>query len=137
MGGCLLLLAAHEHPALFRSLVLLCPADADSLLDGLDRLDHGLEPADPDVPSGGRFDSASLRPFLEALDLVEAARGMPRVLLAHARDDAAVPFAHSERLAEALAPPTRFIAVESGGHRAPARSPEVAAAAIDWVLANA
>jgi pimeloyl-ACP methyl ester carboxylesterase len=137
MGGCLLLLAARERPALFRSLVLLCPADPGSLLDGLDRLDRGLEPADPDVPSGGRFDSASLRPFLETLDLVEAARGMPRVLLAHARDDAAVPFAHSERLAEVLAPPTRFIAVESGGHRAPARSSEVAAATIDWVLQNA
>ncbi len=137
MGGFLLLLAARERPQLFRSLALLCPADAGSLLDGLDRLDHGLEPADPDVPSGGRFDSASLRPFLETVDLVDAARGRSRVLLAHARDDAAVPFAHSERLAAVLALPTRFIVVESGGHRAPARSPEVNAATIDWVLANA
>jgi len=137
MGGFLLLLAARERPALFRSLVLLCPADPGSLLDGLDRLDHGLEPADPEVPSEGRFDSASLRPFLESVDLTSAARGRSRVLLVHARDDAAVPFAHSEGLAALLAPPTRFIAVESGGHRAPARSPEVATATIDWVLANA
>jgi pimeloyl-ACP methyl ester carboxylesterase len=136
MGGFLLLLATHERPALFRSLVLLCPADPGSLLDGLDRLDHGLEPADPEVPSEGRFDAVSLRPFLEPVDLRSAARGRSRVLLAHARDDAAVPFAHSERLALLLAPPTRFIAVESGGHRAPARSPEVATATIDWVLAN-
>ncbi len=57
----------------------------------------------------GRFDAAALRPFLRDLDLVEVARGMPRVLLAHARDDEAVPFAHSERLARVLAPPTRFI----------------------------
>ncbi len=137
MGGFLLLLAARERPALFRSLVLLCPADPGSLLDGLDRLDRGLEPSDPDVPSDGRFDSASLRPFLHGVDLMEAARGRSRVLLAHARDDAAVPFSHSERLAAVLAPPWRFIAVESGGHRAPARSAEVAAATIEWVLATA
>ena len=137
MGGFLLLLAAREHPALFRSLVLLCPADPQSLLDGLDRLDRGLAPSSADVPSEGRFDSASLRPFLETVDLVATARGLPRVLLAHARDDDAVPFAHSERLAKVLAPPTRFMAVESGGHRAPARSPEVAVATIDWALANA
>jgi len=137
MGGFLLLLAAAARSALFRSLVLLCPADPSSLLAGLDRLDQGLEP-DPEVPSsGGRFDSASLRPFLETVDLMAAARGMPRVLVAHARDDASVPFAHSERLAGVLAPPARFIAVASGGHRAPARSPEVARATIDWVLENA
>jgi pimeloyl-ACP methyl ester carboxylesterase len=136
MGGLLLLLAARARPALCSSLVLLCPADPRSLLDGLDRLDQGLEPSSSDAPSEGRFDSASLRRFLETVDPVAAAHGLPRVLLAHARDDAAVPFAHSERLAAVLAPPTRFIALESGGHRAPARSPEVAAATIDWVLAN-
>ena len=137
MGGLLLLLAARARPALFRSLVLLCPADPQSLLDGLDRLDQGLEPSSSDDSSEGRFDSASLRPFLETLDPVAAAYGLQRVLLAHARDDAAVRFDHSMRLASVLAPPTRFIALESGGHRAPARSPEVVAATIDWVLANA
>lgn len=134
MGGFLLLLAARERPALFRALVLLCPADTGSLLDGLDRMDHGLGPVDPDVPSGGRFDSTALRGYLAGIDTVAAARGLPRVLLAHARDDAAVPFAHSERLAAVLAPPTRFVALDSGGHRAPARSPEVACATIGWVL---
>jgi pimeloyl-ACP methyl ester carboxylesterase len=137
MGGFLLLLAARDRPALFRALVLLCPADPGSLLDGLDRLDRGLAPSSAEVASEGRFDSASLRPFLEAADPLAAARGLPRVLVAHARDDDAVPFVHSERRAAGLAPPTRFIAVESGGHRAPARSPAVAAATIDWVLANA
>jgi len=137
MGGFLLLLAAREDPALFRSLILLCPADPQSLLDGLDRLDRGLAPSSPDVPSVGRFDAVSLRPLLETVDLVASARDLPRVLIAHARDDDAVPFAHSQRLAAVLAPPTRFIAVGSGGHRAPARSPEVAAATIDWALSNA
>jgi dipeptidyl aminopeptidase/acylaminoacyl peptidase len=61
---------------------------------------------------------------------------MPRVLLAHARDDDAVPFAHSERLAEVLAPPTEFIALAEGGHHGPGRSPLVARATIDWVKVN-
>ena len=85
----------------------------------------------------GRFDAAALRPFLERLDLTAVARGMPRVLLAHARDDAAVPFAHSERLAAVLAAPTRFIVLESGGHHGPGRSPEVARATLEWVTTNA
>ena len=59
---------------------------------------------------------------------------MPRVLLAHARDDEEVPFAHSERLAQVLAPPTRFIVLDEGGHHGPGRSPLVARATIDWAL---
>ena len=95
-------------------------------------------PADPQGGEyGGRFDGPALRPFLEALDLVAAASGMPRVLLAHARDDDSVPFAHSERLAAVLAPPTEFIALAEGGHHGPGRSPLVARATIDWVKANA
>ncbi len=96
--------------------------------------------AAPGGPQGreysARFDAAALRPFLEGLDLVAAARGLPRVLLAHARDDDAVPFAHSERLAAVLAPPSQFICLGEGGHHGPGRSPYVARATIDWVLAN-
>jgi pimeloyl-ACP methyl ester carboxylesterase len=134
MGGCFLLLAAHARPDLFRALVLLCPADGGSLLVGLDDLERtgGLEEG-----CSGHFDARSLRPFLRDLDLVEVARGMPRVLLAHARDDDAVPFAHSERLAGVLAPPTKFIVLESGGHHGPGRSPDVAAAAIEWAVEQA
>jgi pimeloyl-ACP methyl ester carboxylesterase len=134
MGGCFLLLAARARPGLFRALVLLCPAGGASLLAGLDEIESsgGLEDG-----YSGRFDAAALRPFLRDLDLVEVARGMPRVLLAHARDDEAVPFAHSERLARVLAPPARFIVLESGGHHGPGRSPEVAAATLDWVVEQA
>jgi uncharacterized protein len=139
MGGCMLLLAAHAHPRLFRSLVLLCPADGASLLAGLDEVESDLQAP----PSGSQereysahFDGEALRPFLERLDLVEAARGLPRVLLAHARDDDAVPFAHSERLAAVLAPPTEFICLSEGGHHGPGRSSLVARATIDWALWN-
>ena len=58
------------------------------------------------------------------------------MLLAHARDDDDVPFAHSELLAAVLAPPTRFMRLDTGGHHGPGRSPEVARATIDWVLAH-
>ena len=137
MGGCMLLLAARARPDLFRSLVLLCPADGASLLVGLDELAAGAAPADPAGREyGGRFDGPALRPFLERLDLVTVADGLPRVLLAHARDDEAVPFAHSERLAAVLAPPSEFIVLAEGGHHGPGRSPLVARATVDWVKAH-
>jgi len=136
MGGCFLLLAARAHPQLFRALVLLCPADGPSLLAGLDDLERLERRGDPDREYYGRFDAAALRPYLRRLDLVAAARGLPRVLLAHARDDEAVPFSHSERLAAVLADPTRFIALDEGGHHGPGRSPEVARATLDWVVTN-
>ena len=139
MGGCMLLLAARARPGFCRSLVLLCPADGASLLAGLDELERDPD-STPGGPAGreysGRFDATALRPFLGRLDLVEAARGLPRVLLAHARDDEQVPYAHSERLAAVLVPPTEFISLSEGGHHGPGRSPLVAAATIDWVLAN-
>ncbi len=140
MGGSMLLLAAHATPGLFRSLVLLCPADGASLLAGLDYFgsDPGTAPSGPQgCEHGARFDEPALRPFLETLDLVAAATGVPRVLLAHARDDDAVPFVHSERLAAALAAPKEFIALAEGGHHGPGRSSLVARATIDWVKANA
>lgn len=150
MGGCMLLLAARARPALFGALVALCPADGRSLLAGLDELERaerrataaragssgpGARGKDPEY--WGRFDTAALRPFLERLDLVAVARGMPRVLLAHARDDDQVPFAHSERIAAVLAPPSRFLVLQSGGHHAPGRSPEVARDTLAWAQANA
>ncbi len=155
MGGCMLLLAARARSELFSSLVALCPADGPSLLAGLDELERRTAWAaqvaaeagpfaapDADASTAGtdywgRFDAAALRPFLERLDLPAVACGMPRVLLAHARDDDAVPFAHSERLAAVLAPPTRFIVLETGGHHGPGRSPEVARATLDWIAAHA
>lgn len=137
MGGCFMLLARSARPDLFRSLVLLCPADGASLLAGLDEVE-----ADPDATPGGpdgreyagRFDADALRPFLGRLDLVSIATGMPRVLLAHARDDGEVPFAHSERLAAVLAEPTRFVTLETGGHHGPGRSPDIAVATLEWAL---
>jgi hypothetical protein len=47
-----------------------------------------------------------------------------------------VSFAHSARLAAGRAAPTRFIALDEGGHHGPGRSPEVARATLDWVVTN-
>ena len=118
-------------------LAIAVPVMLQSLLTGLDDLERLASAGDPDREYYGRFDAAALRPYLRRLNLVAAARGLPRVLLAHARDDEAVPFAHSERLAAVLAAPTRFIALDEGGHHGPGRSPEVARATLDWVVTNA
>ncbi|HSL94352.1 MAG TPA: alpha/beta fold hydrolase [Thermoleophilia bacterium] len=153
MGAMLLVLAARRRPDLLRSLVLLCPADGPSLLRGLDRAAGrdsrsaprpsggaaAASPADPSWPEdryAGRFDEAALRPFLARLDLIAEARGLRRVLLAHARDDAEVSFDHSRRLAAVLEPPARFIVLAEGGHHGPGRSPDVARATLAWVLAH-
>jgi pimeloyl-ACP methyl ester carboxylesterase len=136
MGAMLLVLAARRRPEALRSLILLCPADGPSLLRGLDRLPRGAYPELSEGRYGGRFDEASLRPFLARLDLVEEARGLRRVLLAHARDDDDVPFDHSRRLARVLTAPSRFIVLDEGGHHGPGRSPEVARATLEWALAH-
>jgi alpha-beta hydrolase superfamily lysophospholipase len=66
MGGCLLLLAARARPQLFRSLVLLCPANGPSLLAGLDDLERPVRTGDSDRGYYGRFDAVTLRPCLRA-----------------------------------------------------------------------
>lgn len=153
MGAMLLVLAARRRPDLLRSLVLLCPADGPSLLRGLDRAARSdgrsapppssgpvaascADPSRRDERYAGRFDEAALRPFLARLDLIAEARGLRRVLLAHARDDADVPFDHSRRLAAVLEPPARFMVLAEGGHHGPGRSPEVARATLAWAVRN-
>ena len=137
MGAHWALRAAAADRTLFRSLVALCPADSASLLRALDWVREAQAADDPDADSFGRFDQRSLRPLLESSELTDVAAGLPRVLLAHARDDESVPFASSRRLAAVLAQPKRFIALPEGGHRGPQRSPEVTRATIDWVVEHA
>jgi pimeloyl-ACP methyl ester carboxylesterase len=134
LGAFWLLRAARANPGLFRSLALLCPADETSLLRGLDHF--SALSADAAEDAEGRFDVAGLRTFWRRTDLYATARGMRGVLVAHARDDEEVPFLVSERLATVLEPPSRFIALPHGGHKGPQRSPLVAQATLDWVLAR-
>jgi pimeloyl-ACP methyl ester carboxylesterase len=137
LGAYWLLGAARARPDLFRALAALCPADEASLLAGLDHFVALAAAGDPDADFHGRFDVDALRRLWRTTDLVETARDLPNVLLAHARDDEDVPFAVSERLAAVLAPPTRLIALGTGGHKGPQRSPAVARATIEWALERA
>lgn len=137
MGGHLLLRAAAARRGFFRSLVALCPADSASLLRLMRILGDLVAAGDPDVDHYGRFDLPAFSRWLAARELVDVVAGLSRVLLAHAHDDADVPFASSVRLAQALAEPLRFITLPEGGHRAAQRSPEIARATIDWVLEQA
>jgi uncharacterized protein len=137
MGAHWALRAAAADRDLFRSLVALCPADSASLLRALDWAREARAAHDPDADAFGRLDQQSLRPLLESSELTDVAAGLPRVLLAHARDDESVPFASSRCLAAVLAEPKRFMALATGGHRGPQRSPRVARATIDWVLEHA
>ena len=103
MGGTMLLLAARARPGVFSSLVLLCPADGASLLAGLD--ESGSVPSGLDAarerrtrrrrPQGreysGRFDDAGAAAVPGAARPGRRGGGLPRVLLAHARDDDASP----------------------------------------------
>lgn len=137
MGAHWALRAAAADRGLFRRVVALCPADSASLLRALDWLRESRAADDPDANAFGRFDHQSLRPLLESSELSDVAAGLPGVLVAHARDDESVPFASSRRLAAVLAEPKRLIALTTGGHRGPQRSPRVARATIEWVLASA
>jgi pimeloyl-ACP methyl ester carboxylesterase len=137
LGAYWLLRAARARPDLFGALIALCPADEASLLAGLDRFVALEATGDSDAAFAGRFDVAALRWLWRRTDLVKTARGLPNVLLVHARDDEEVPFAVSERLAAVLAPPMRLMALESGGHKGPPRSPEAARATIEWAFACA
>ena len=133
MGGCLLLQAAHARPGLFGALALLCPADGRSLLRGLDRLEG---PDSADDPYVARFDAPALRPFLARLDLVALARGLRRVMLAHARDDGRCP----SPTASASRPSWRRPRASSRWTRAvttaPGDRPLVARETIAWALAH-
>ena len=137
LGAFWLLRAASADPGLFRSLVVLCPADEASLLRGLDHFAARDALADDSEGFAGRFDVPGLRAFWQQTDLFATARGMRRVLVAHTRDDEDVPFTVGRRLAAGLAPPSRFIALPRGGHKGAQRSPLVAGATLDWVLEHA
>lgn len=134
LGAFWLVQAARARPCLFRSLVLLCPADEASLLRGLEHFVALDTSAETEADFRGRFNVDALRRFLESSDLFTAAHGMRNVMLAHATDDEDVPFSVSERLAAGLEPPKRLIALPAGGHKGPQRSPLVAGATLDWVL---
>jgi pimeloyl-ACP methyl ester carboxylesterase len=92
------------------AVVAICPAPEDGLLRFL--------------RSGQRIefecDAEACAPWLESLDLYEAAAGLgpeTALLLMHARGDEQVPYTVSERLYEAADEPKRLLVLPGGHHR--------------------
>jgi pimeloyl-ACP methyl ester carboxylesterase len=109
MGGFTAIHSAALDPSI-TAVVAMCPAPADLLLRGL---------------RAGRIedfaiDSAAAEPWLETLDLYEAAAGLGEttaLLLLHAKGDEQVPYTISEALHEAAHEPKRLLVFPGGHHR--------------------
>ena len=109
MGGFTALHAAALDQSV-SAVVALCPAPAELLLRGLraGRLEEFA------------VDSAATEPWLEGLDLYEAAAGLgdsTALLLLHAKGDEQIPWTVSEELHEAAHEPKRLLVFPGGHHR--------------------
>ena len=112
------------------AVVAICPAPEDGLLRFL--------------RSGQRVefdcDAEACEPWLESLDLLEAARGLApetALLLMHARGDEQVPFAVSERVYEAAGEPKRLLLIPNGHHRSVQHDDELQAVSRKFIRAAA
>jgi uncharacterized protein len=109
MGGFQAIHAAARDPAVC-AVVAICPAPEAGLLRFL-RSGQRLE---------FRCDAEACAPWLESLDLAEAAGRLgpeTALLLMHARGDEQVPYAVSEQLYEAAREPKRLLLLPGGHHR--------------------
>jgi uncharacterized protein len=92
------------------AVVAICPSPEDGLLRFL-RSGQRLE---------FECDAEACAPWLESLDLYEAAAGLgpeTALLLLHARGDEQVPYTISERLYEVAQDPKRLLLLPGGHHR--------------------
>ena len=99
---------AREAPV--RAVVAICPAPEAGLLRFLR---SGRRPE-------FECDADACRPWLESLDVVEAAGRLgpeTALLLMHARGDEQVPYAISERIFESAREPKRLLLLPGGHHR--------------------
>jgi alpha-beta hydrolase superfamily lysophospholipase len=122
MGGYLAILSAPVLRA--GAAVAICPASAEGLRRGLHE---------------GRFgfvaDMEALDAFLDAHDLMQAARSLTMpLLLLHAEGDERVPVAHSRELAAVLAvPESRLIVMPGGHHRSIQHDEELQAVSLRFI----
>jgi pimeloyl-ACP methyl ester carboxylesterase len=109
MGGFQAIHAGARDPAVC-AVVAICPAPEDGLL----RFLRSGQPLD------FACDAEACKPWLESLDLSEAAAGLgpdTALLLLHARGDEQVPYAVSEHLYQVALEPKRLLIVPGGHHR--------------------
>jgi len=108
------------------AVVAICPAPEAGLLRFL-RSGQQLE---------FRCDADACGPWLESLDLAEAAARLgpgTALLLMHARGDERVPYAVSERLYEAASEPKRLLLLPGGHHRSVQHDLELQAASRKFI----
>ena len=109
MGGFQAIHAGAQDPSVC-AVVAICPAPEAGLLRFL-RSGRALE---------FRCDADACAPWLESLDLAEAAAQLApetALLLMHARGDEQVPYTVSEQLYEAASEPKRLLLLPGGHHR--------------------
>jgi uncharacterized protein len=109
MGGFCAIHAAVRAPGLC-AVVAICPAPEDLLLRGLRS----------ETLTDFRADREALEPWLESLDLYQAAGSLgpeTGLLLLHARGDEQIPYTVSEELFAAAHEPKRLLVLPGGHHR--------------------
>jgi uncharacterized protein len=129
MGGFQAIHAGARDPSVC-AVVAICPAPEAGLLRFL-RSGQELE---------FRCDAEACRPWLESLDLVEAAGQLgpeTALLLMHARGDEQVPYAVSEQLYEAAREPKRLLLLPGGHHRSIQHDLELQAASRKFIRDSA
>jgi pimeloyl-ACP methyl ester carboxylesterase len=152
MGGFYGLKAAPT--AEFTAMVLLCPANETTMLEAIDRDDvvdsrEDTERPDARTPDTGdpapsehthpatnptRWNKPRLRTYFQHQDSRDLARLVTcPVMLVHARGDAVVPLAHSQRLAEHLGGESRLVALEGGSHTSAQHDPLVHLCSLEWL----
>jgi pimeloyl-ACP methyl ester carboxylesterase len=126
MGGFQALHAGARANGSIAAVVAICPAPESGLLRFL-RSGEEIE---------FRCDAAACEPWLESLDIYEAAGRLgpeTALLLLHARGDERVPFTVSERLYEAAREPKRLLLLPGGHHRSIQHDPELQAVARKFI----
>lgn len=130
MGGFQAIHAGAASEGAVSSVVAICPAPEAGLLRFLR---SGRRPQ-------FRCDADACRPWLESLDIHEAAGRLgpgTALLLMHARGDEQVPYAVSERIHEAAREPKRLLVVPGGHHRSVQHDDELQAVARKFIRAAA
>jgi uncharacterized protein len=110
MGGFQAIHAAAASSASICAVVAICPAPEAGLLRFI-RSEQRIE---------FRCDVEACEPWLESLDLFEAARRLgpeTALLVIHARGDEQVPYTASEQVYESATEPKRLLLIPGGHHR--------------------
>jgi uncharacterized protein len=130
MGGWQAIHAAAQGTSAICAVVAICPAPDSGLLRF--------------IRSGKRpeveCDTAACEPWLEALDVFEAAGRLgpeTALLLMHARGDEQVPYEVSERVYESANEPKRLLLMPGGHHRSVQHDEELQAVSRKYIRETA